>query len=82
MRNVSNAVVQNCTVAHFEVGIRLRGAIKAIVDDDQDNTRYGLEITRNFHRRRFFMLFGVLPHRVYYPRYSLRPIQSGLRLCC
>jgi Right handed beta helix region len=49
VRNVSNAVVQNCTMAHFEVGLRLRGAIKAIVENNvrQDNTRYGLEITSN-----------------------------------
>jgi parallel beta-helix repeat protein len=49
VRNVSTAIVQNCTVAHFEVGIRLRGAIDAIVEDNvsRDNTRYGLEITSN-----------------------------------
>jgi parallel beta-helix repeat protein len=49
VRSVSNAVVRNCTVAHFEVGIRLRGAIDALVEDNvsRDNTRYGLEITLN-----------------------------------
>jgi parallel beta-helix repeat protein len=47
VRNASNATVRNCSVAQFEVGIRLRGAIGATVEDSvsEANTRYGLEIT-------------------------------------
>ena len=47
LRNVSGALVQNCTLEHFQVGIRLRGATNSTVQDSvtQHNTRYGIEIT-------------------------------------
>jgi parallel beta-helix repeat protein len=47
VREVSNATVKNCTVQHFEIGIRLRGATNATVQDSitQFNTRYGFELT-------------------------------------
>jgi parallel beta-helix repeat protein len=47
LRDVSNATVRNCTVEHFEVGIRLRNAKTSAVQNSfsQNNTRYGLEIT-------------------------------------
>jgi parallel beta-helix repeat protein len=47
VREVSHATVRDCIVEGFEIGIRLRGAIDATVEDSvsQDNTRYGLELT-------------------------------------
>jgi parallel beta-helix repeat protein len=47
IRNVNNAIVQNCTVEHFEVGVRLRDARTSTVQNtiSQNNTRYGIEIT-------------------------------------
>jgi parallel beta-helix repeat protein len=47
VREVSGATVRNCIVEGFEIGIRLRGATDATVEDSvsQDNTRYGLELT-------------------------------------
>jgi parallel beta-helix repeat protein len=47
LRSVSNAIVQNCTVEHFEVGVRLRDASTSTVQNtvSQNNTRYGIEIT-------------------------------------
>lgn len=48
VRDASQVVVQNCIVADFEVGIRLRGATGCTVQDNvlSANTRYGLEITQ------------------------------------
>jgi parallel beta-helix repeat protein len=47
MRNVSNATVRNCTVEHFEIGIRLRQATNSTVQDSvaQHNTAYGIDVT-------------------------------------
>jgi parallel beta-helix repeat protein len=47
VREVSNAIVRNCTVERFEIGIRLRGATDATVEQSvsRENTRYGLELT-------------------------------------
>lgn len=47
VRNVSNATVRNCTVAHFEVGIRLRQATNSTVENNvtQHNTMYGIDVT-------------------------------------
>lgn len=48
LSDVTNANVLNCTVQHFEVGIRLAGAIGCAVQNNisQVNTRYGAEITQ------------------------------------
>jgi parallel beta-helix repeat protein len=47
VRGVSQVLVQNCVVEHFEVGIRLRGSTNSTLQGNtlQHNTRYGLEIT-------------------------------------
>jgi parallel beta-helix repeat protein len=47
VRDGANAVVWNCVVEGFEVGIRLRGATGAAVRDSivRDNLRYGIEVT-------------------------------------
>ena len=47
VRNVSNATVRNCTVEHFEVGIRLRQATNSTVQNNvtQHNTAYGIDVT-------------------------------------
>jgi parallel beta-helix repeat protein len=47
VRNVSNATVRNCTVAHFAVGIRLRQATNSTLQNNvsQHNTTYGIEIS-------------------------------------
>ncbi len=49
LRDIGDAVVRNCTVQSFEVGIRLRGTTNASVQNSaaEANTRYGLEITGN-----------------------------------
>ena len=49
LRDVSDATVRNCTVLHFEVGIRLRGAVDCAVYDSvaHDNARYGVEVTQS-----------------------------------
>jgi parallel beta-helix repeat protein len=48
LRDAAGAVVRNCVVEHFEVGIRLRGATDCTVDASTvgHNTRYGIEITQ------------------------------------
>ncbi len=47
VRNVSNATVRDCTVEHFEVGIRLRQATNSTLQNNvaQHNTAYGIDIT-------------------------------------
>jgi parallel beta-helix repeat protein len=56
VRDVAGAVVRNCTVQHFEVGIRLRGATDGAVYDSvtRDNARYGLEVTQSSTRARIW----------------------------
>lgn len=46
VRNVSNATVRNCTVEHFEIGIRLREATSGTVLNSvaQHNVRYGIDV--------------------------------------
>src|SRR5262249_17002578 len=48
LRDAAGAVVRNCVVQHFEVGIRLRGATDCTVDAStvDHNTRYGIDITQ------------------------------------
>jgi parallel beta-helix repeat protein len=47
VRDTAHAVVKRCVVEHFEVGIRLRGAMQARVIRNvaRDNLRYGVEVT-------------------------------------
>jgi parallel beta-helix repeat protein len=47
IRNVSDAIVRNCVVEHFEIGIRLRGATNGTVEGNvvRENTRYGIDVT-------------------------------------
>lgn len=47
LRDVKNATVKNCTVEHFEIGVRFRDATVSTVQDStvQNNTRYGMELT-------------------------------------
>src|SRR5262245_27649163 len=49
VRDGLGAVVKNCVVQGFEVGIRLRGATSATVTTSvaQANLRYGIEVTQN-----------------------------------
>jgi parallel beta-helix repeat protein len=56
LRDVAGAVVRDCTVQRFEVGIRLRGAADCAVYDSvtRDNTRYGLEVTQSSTRARIW----------------------------
>jgi parallel beta-helix repeat protein len=56
LRDVAGAVVRNCTVQDFEVGIRLRGATDCALYDSvtRDNTRYGLEVTQSSARARIW----------------------------
>jgi parallel beta-helix repeat protein len=47
VRNASAAIVRNCVVEHFEIGIRLRGATNGTMEDNvvRENTRYGIDVT-------------------------------------
>jgi parallel beta-helix repeat protein len=47
IRDVKNVTVKNCTVEHFEIGVRFRDATSSTLQDStlQDNTRYGIELT-------------------------------------
>jgi parallel beta-helix repeat protein len=47
IRNVSNATVRNCTVERFEMGIRVRQATDATVQNNttRHNTMYGIDVT-------------------------------------
>jgi parallel beta-helix repeat protein len=49
LRSVGGATVENCTVEHFEVGIRLRTASHCVVQNSivQHNTVYGIEVTQS-----------------------------------
>ena len=46
---VTDVSVQNCTIEHFEVGVRMRTATAATVQNSfiQHNTAYGIELTQS-----------------------------------
>jgi parallel beta-helix repeat protein len=49
VRDADDALVENCVVENFEVGIRVSSAARAVVQGNisRNNTRYGMEVTRS-----------------------------------